>query len=353
MRRATVRTLSCVVALLLCTCVAFGQRLTGALSVQVVDPEGKSVSDVKATVLSKERGNKTNVVSNSEGQVSVADLAPGDYQLTLEHDGFRTINADFTIRVGVTTSLDFKMELGSVSSSVVVEVNSITVDIDKSTVQGVIQTEQIDALPLNGRNFLDLAQQAPGVQVVDGGTFDPTKNQFTGVSVGGRSGRSTRIQVDGVDITDETVGTTAMNLSNESIEEFGIAQSSLDVSTDLTSTGAVNIISKSGNNTIHGSGFGAWRRSDFAANNGQLDALNPEKPPFSRDNYGGRLGGPLMKDKLFWFLAYERQKQQGAITASVPAPFTGFAGSFAVPGRRTYGQRQTGLQPHPQPAPIL
>ena len=182
------------------------------------------------------------------------------------------------------------------SSSVVVEVNSITVDIDKSTVQGVIQAQQIDELPLNGRNFLDLAQQAPGVQVVDGGTFDPTKNQFTGVSVGGRSGRSTRIQVDGVDITDETVGTTVMNLSNESIQEFGIAQSSLDVSTDLTSTGAVNIISKSGSNSLHGSGFGYWRRSDFAANNGPLDVENPDKPPFSRDNYGGRLGGPFIKE---------------------------------------------------------
>jgi hypothetical protein len=252
MLKATVRTLSFVVALLLSTGFAFGQRLTGALSVQVVDPEGKTVSDVKATVLGKDRGNRVNVVSDSEGHVVVADLAPGDYQLTLEHDGFRTVNADFSIRVGLTTSLDFKMELGSVSSSVVVELNSITVDTDKSTVQGIIQSTQIDALPLNGRNFLDLAQQAPGVQVVDGGTFDPTKNQFTGVSVGGRSGRSTRIQVDGVDITDETVGTTVMNLSNESIEEFGIAQSSLDVSTDLTSTGAVNIISKSGSNGIHG-----------------------------------------------------------------------------------------------------
>ncbi|HET8966421.1 MAG TPA: TonB-dependent receptor [Candidatus Acidoferrum sp.] len=330
MRKATVRTLSFVVALLLCTCAAFGQRLTGALSVQVTDPEGKTVSDVKAAVLSKERGNKVNVVSNSEGQVIIADLAPGDYQLTLEHDGFRTINADFSIRVGVTTSLDFKMELGSVSSSVVVEVNSITVDTDKSTVQGIVQAEQIDALPLNGRNFLDLAQQAPGVQVVDGGTFDPTKNQFTGVSVGGRSGRSTRIQVDGVDITDETVGTTVMNLSNESIEEFNISQSSLDVSTDLTSTGAVNIISKSGSNAIHGSGFGFWRRSDFAANNGSLDVEDPEKPPFSRDNYGGRLGGPFIKDKLFWFASYERQSQVGAVTANEPA-FTGFTGSFGVP----------------------
>jgi Carboxypeptidase regulatory-like domain len=309
---------------------AFAQRLTGGLTVQVTDPEGKAVSDVKAGVLSKARGNKIDLESNSEGQVVVPDLPPGDYQVTLQRDGFRTVNADFTIRVGFTTSLDIHLELGSLSSTVVVEVGGITVDTDKSTVQGTIQASQIDALPLNGRNFLDLAQQAPGVQVVDGGTFDPTKNQFSGVSVGGRSGRSTRIQVDGVDITDETVGTTVMNLSNESIEEFGISQSSLDVSTDLTSTGAVNIISKSGSNAFHGSGFGFFRRSEFAANNGPLDLLNPDKPPFSRDDYGGRLGGPLVKDKLFWFLAYERQKQQGAVTASIPS-FTGFSGAFGVP----------------------
>jgi len=311
---------------------SFAQRLTGALSVQVSDPSGKSVADVKATVVSKDQGNKTEVVSGPSGQVVVSDLAPGDYQLTMQHEGFRTLKADFTIRVGLTTSLDLRLELGSISSSVTVEVGSVTVDTDKSTVQGTIQAAQIDELPLNGRNFLDLAQLAPGVQVVDGGTFDPTKNQFAGVSVGGRSGRSTRIQVDGVDITDETVGTTVMNISNESVEEFGISQSSLDVSTDLTSTGAVNIISKSGGNVLHGSGFGFWRRSEFAANNGPLDVLDPAKPPFSRDDYGGRLGGPVVKDKLFWFLSYERQKQVGAITASVPAgTFTGFSGSYGAP----------------------
>jgi len=294
MRKAIV---SILFLLLLTAGYSFGQRLTGGLSVQVTDPTGKAVSDVKASVVNKERGNTVEVESNSEGLVIVSDLPPGDYHVTLQHDGFSTINADFTVRVGLTTSLDLKMELGSLSSSVIVEVGTITVDTDKSTVQGTIQANQIDELPLNGRNFLDLAQLAPGVQVVDGGTFDPTKNQFAGVSVGGRSGRSTRIQVDGVDITDETVGTTVMNISNESIDEFNISQSSLDVSTDLTSTGAVNIISKSGTNSIHGSGFGFWRRSDFAANNGPLDILDPPKPPFSRDDYGGRLGGPVIKDK--------------------------------------------------------
>ncbi|MDP9339091.1 MAG: TonB-dependent receptor [Acidobacteriota bacterium] len=309
---------------------AWAQRLTGSLSVQVTDPAGKAVSDVKGTVVSKGRGNTVDVMSNADGQMVVPDLPPGDYKITLERDGFRTINADVAIRVGVTTSLDLTLELGSQASTVMVEANDITVDTDKSTVQGTIQADEIQSLPLNGRNFLDLAQLAPGVQVLDGGSFDPTKNQFVGVSIGGRSGRSTRIQVDGVDITDETVGTTVMNLTNESIQEFGIAQSSLDVSTDLTSTGAVNIITRSGTNQFHGSGFGFFRRSEFAANNGQLDELNPAKPAFSRDDYGGRLGGPFIKNKLFWEAEYEKQQQAGQITASEPA-FTGFGGSFAVP----------------------
>jgi hypothetical protein len=334
MRKAIIAVL---VVLLLGAGHVYAQRLTGALTVQVLDPDGKVVSDVKATVLSKEHGNTIDTVSNTEGQVVVSDLPPGVYELTLKHEGFRTINANFTIRVGATTSLELKLELGAVATSVTVEVSAITVDTDRSTVQGTIVGQQIDQLPLNGRNFLDLAQLAPGVQIVDGGSFDPTKNQFAGVSVGGRSGRSTRIQVDGVDITDETVGTTVMNLTNESIQEFSIAQSSLDVSTDLTSTGAINIISRSGTNDLHGSGFGFFRRSEFAASNASLSNTdNPPKPVFSRDDYGGRLGGPFIKDKLFWEVEYERQKQAGQITADEPA-FPAFNGSYGVPENEHMG----------------
>lgn len=332
MRRICVAVL---LALLSATGV-FSQKLTGALTVQVLDPEGKVVEGTAATLENSERAITREAMSTSDGFINILDLPPGEYKLTLKHDGFRTITTTATVRVGITTSLEFKLEIGATTSSVLVEASAVTVDMDRSTVQGVVQSKQIEALPLNGRNFLDLAQMAPGVQVVDGGTFDPTKNQFTGVSVGGRTGRSTRIQVDGVDITDETVGTTVMNISNESIEEFGIAQSSLDPSTDLTSSGAVNIISKSGGNTFHGSGFGFWRRSEFAANNGALDQLDPAKPPFSRDNYGGQFGGPLLKNKLNFFTSYERQKQAGAIVASVPANgsfpgFTGFSGAYGVP----------------------
>src|SRR5581483_6144245 len=119
--------------------------------------------------------------------------------------------------------------------------------------------DRIEDSPLNGRNFLALAALEPGVQIVAGGSFDPTKHQFAGDSIGGRSGRVTRIQVDGVDITDETVGTTVTNVSNESIQEFQVSQSTLDPSTDITSAGAVNIITRSGTNDFHGSAFGFFR----------------------------------------------------------------------------------------------
>ncbi len=94
---------------------------------------------------------------------------------------------------------------------------------EQATVQGVLTSEQIENLPINGRNFLDLAQLEPGVQIQDGGTFDPTKNGFSSVSFGGRFGRTARIEVDGIDISDETVGTTTQNIPIGAIQEFALS----------------------------------------------------------------------------------------------------------------------------------
>ena len=319
-----------ILGIVVATTNSTAQRLSGSARVQVMDPSGAVVPDAKATLVSKDKGTKAEISAGDDGILILPDLAPGNYVLTVEHEGFKTVSTTVTILVGVTSSIPLKLEVGSASTEIEVQGNAITVDTSKSTVQGVIGTKEIDSLPLNGRNFLDLAQLAPGVQIVDGGQFDPTKNQMVGVSIGGRGGRVTRIQADGVDITDETVGTTVMNLTNESIQEFGIAQSSMDVSTDLTSSGAVNIITRSGTNAMHGSGFGLFRRSDFAASTAPLGLINPPKPPFSRDNYGGRLGGPFIKNRWFWEAEYEKITQQGQNTTNV-IPFPQFTGSFGVP----------------------
>ncbi len=332
-----------LVILLIATNAA-GQRLSGSLSGTALDPAGAAVANAKVTIANDARGFKLELTADADGSFVAPDLAPGDYKITIQKEGFKTLTTTVTIRVGVTTSISPKLELGAVSTVVTVEASIATVDTAKSTVQGVITGDRIDQLPLNGRNFLDLSQLEPGVQVVDGGNFDPTKNQFVGVSVGGRSGRVTRIQVDGVDISDETVGTTMANISNESVQEFGISQSSLDISTDVTSSGAVNIITRSGTNQIHGSGFGFFRDSAYAADL-RLNKTSPttEKPPFNRKQYGGRLGGPFVKDRWFWNVDYEKNEQAAQQFTNVPE-FPQFTGAFGVPLTERLASGRTDFQ---------
>ena len=150
-------------------------------------------------------------------------------------------------------------------SDFTLEVSGVPVNPGQVTVERIRTTEEIEHLPINGRNFLELAQLEPGMQTQEGSTFDPTKNGFSSLSFGGRFGRSARVEVDGVDVSDETVGTTTLNVPASAIQEFRLSQSSLDLSTDLTSSGAVSIITRSGTNDLHGELFGYYRNGDVSA----------------------------------------------------------------------------------------
>ena len=319
---------------------AFAQRITGSVIGTVSDTKGAMVIDAKVNVADPARGFSRDTKSSGTGTFEVPDLAPGPYTVTVDAPGFAKYVARVTVRVNVATPVDAKLRVGTQETQVTVSAAMESIDTSKATVQGVITGDRIQEIPLNGRNFLQLAALEPGVQIVDGGSFDPTKNQMTGVSIGGRSGRVTRIQVDGVDITDETVGTTTMNLTNESIQEFSVSQSSLDASTDMTSSGAVNIISRSGTNTLHGAGFGFFRDARWAADQ-RLDKTQPTtaKPPFSRQQYGGRLGGPAIKDKLFWEAEFEKTDQASKRFTNI-SEFPQFSGAFGAPvNERSGGAR--------------
>src|SRR5215510_6885961 len=267
------------------------QHIRGALEGTVADPNGAVLSGAKVSVKNDATNIEVKVTANDRGYFNVQNLEAGNYTVTVEQAGFRKYVAkDVTVKVGSVTPLNVALQVGAQEQVVEVTATSTeaTVDTSRSTVDGVVTAKTIESLPLNGRNFLDLAQLEPGVQVRDGGDFDPTKNQMVGVSVGGRMGRSTRIQVDGVDITDETVGTTTANLSNETIQEFQVSRSTLDASTDLTSSGAINIVTRSGSNEFHGAGFGFFRDSRFAADT-DLNNTQPtvEKPPVDRQMVEG------------------------------------------------------------------
>lgn len=307
---------------------------TGSIQGTVVDPQGAAVTGAKVTITNKATGQVFPTTTNTTGFYNVAALGPGDYSVRVESKGFRSIEARIHVELGVVSSTNFTLEIGTESAVIEVQSTAITVNTSQATVQDVINSTQIEELPVDGRNFLDLASLEPGVQVQDGATFDPTKNGFSSISFGGRAGRTARIEVDGLDISDETVGTTTQNLPLSSIEEFNVNQSTLDLSTELTSSGSVAIYSKSGTNDIHGQLF-YYGRSDRTS--ARIAPPTPQNPSlnFGRNQYGGNLGGWFIKDKLFYFIDAERTAQTLQSPVVPTAPFGSLTGSFGSPFRES------------------
>jgi Carboxypeptidase regulatory-like domain len=305
---------------------------TGSIQGLVTDPSGAVVSGAQISIHNKATGRVITATSTSAGAYTSGALTPGDYTLHVEAPGFKTTEVAVTVQVGVTASGNVKLQVGQASQIVEVQGTEISVNTQQATVQGVLTTQQIENLPINGRNFLDLAQLEPGVQIQDGGNFDPTKNGFSSISFGGRFGRTARIEVDGLDISDETVGTTTQNVPAGAIQEFQIQQSSLDLSTELTSSGSVNVTTKSGTNGYHGEGYYAFRDQNLDANlPGGSDNY------FQRNQYGGNVGGPIIRDKLFFFLDAERTKQDLLNPVLSSGPFSNLVGSYDSPFREVEG----------------
>jgi Carboxypeptidase regulatory-like domain len=307
---------------------------TGSISGAVTDASGAVVAGAKITITGP-TGQLINLTSSGQGTYSSGALVPGAYRVRIEAKGFKTAQLPVEVRVDTTASGSLRLELGSESTVVDVQANDVQVNTEQATVQGVLTANQIESLPVNGRNFLDLAQLEPGVQIQDGANFDPTKVGYSSISFGGRFGRTARINVDGVDISDETVGTTTEDIPASSIQEFSLAQSSLDLSNDLTSSGAVNVTTKSGTNSFHGEAYGAFRDSTVGAASlpSPIDPVTnkPIPAPYQRNQEGGDFGGPLMKDKLFFFIDGERTLQHLAAPVAEGDPFTTYSGTFPSP----------------------
>ncbi len=308
-----------VLLVILSTCnslLAQSTIATGSIGGTVTDPSGAIVPSAKVTITNIETGQKTESSTSSAGAFNSGALAPGRYVVRIEAPGFKSEEASVSVQVGNTSSIHSKLSVGAQSETVEVTAAAITVNTEQSSVQGVLTAQQIENLPMNGRNFLDLAQLEPGVQIQDGGNFDPTKNGFSSISFGGKAGRTARITVDGIDISDENVGTTTQNVSAGSISEFQLSQSSLDLSTELTSSGSVNVVTKSGTNAYHGEAFGLFRDRRLGAN-----FPGGQSTYYQRNQFGGGFGGAFIKDKLFFFLNAERTKQDQVIPLTPPAPF--------------------------------
>jgi hypothetical protein len=298
---------------------------SGNIQGTVTDAQGGVVAGATVTISNKDTGAVITLSTSSAGTYSSGTLQPAVYNVRIEAPSFKVLETTVVVQVGQVSVYNARLEVGSSTSVVEVSGESVTVNTDQAQIAGTLTTEQIEALPINGRNFLDLAQLEPGVQIQDGGNFDPTKNGFSSISFGGRFGRSARIQVDGVDTSDENVGTTTEDIPASAISEFSVAQSTLDLSNSLTSSGAVNVVTKSGTNAFHGEGFGAFRDSSQAA------VFPGDGTQFQRSQYGGDVGGAIIKDKLFFFIDGEKILQHQSAGVLIGGPLSSFSGTFPAP----------------------
>jgi len=302
---------------------------TGSIVGTVTDPTGAAIPGASVEIRNTNTGQTVLVKTTGSGTYTSGALLPGTYSVRISAQGFKTMVTTTTVLVGVTSTVNAPLQVGTTTTTVEVEAAPVQVDTTQATVQGVVTPQQIQDLPVNGRNFLNLAAVAePGVQIQDGVSFDPTKEGFSSVSFGSRFGRTARVEVDGIDISDETVGTVTQNIPSSAIQEFQVEQSTLDPSTELTSSGAVNVTTRSGTNAYHGEGFfyGRWHNTDAKFAPAQ-DIF------FRRAQWGVNVGGPIFKDKVFFFLDWERSRQDLFNPVVLPAPFSSLSGGFNSPFR--------------------
>lgn len=314
------------------------QNATGAINGIVKDQQEAIITNAKVRIINKATNANREMNAGEDGKFGFDNLQPGQYEVRVEAQGFSTQVLTLTVEVGATTTQNFTMAIGAVTD--VVEVTGLSAPIINKTdaiIGGVVNQMQVENLPLNGRSFLSVAALEPGVTV----TYQATsgvlnQNDFFQVSVGGAPSYMTNISVDGARANDRITGGTSQNFSSETVQEFQISTIGFDLSSGTVSAGAVNIISRSGSNSYRGSAFLFFRDHNMAAFPGLRRPCDPtarsplcndpqaredlENPFFVRRQYGGTLGGPIKKDKLFFFANYERSDQVGAQTITFTDP---------------------------------
>jgi hypothetical protein len=289
--------------------VAYCQAPTGDISGTILDPSGALVPNATVAVTSAETGFSRNLFTNQSGQYSVSSLPAGRYELRAAAPGFRTVTREVVVATGEVTTANLRLQVGDRSEIVTVEGASPQLDRDGHTVEQVVDRLQIQELPLNGRSFLQLAFLEPGVTVSANnmGTY----NRAFDVSVLGNDPDRSRITVDGARINDPVDGGTQQNFSQEIVQEFQVSSMNFDLSTGITASGAINVVSRTGTNELHGSGFFFFRDHHMSAYPElQRDPLTPN-PFFARRQTGGWVGGPIIKNRLFFFGSYEHNNQYG------------------------------------------
>jgi hypothetical protein len=281
--------------------------LTGA----VADASGSAVPQAEVVVTNQDSGVARKTVTQDTGFYRMPSLPAGRYSVRAEKQGFAgAIRNDVVLEIGAVSTANLSLAVASQSESVSVSSGAPMIEAERASVGAVVNRREIEDLPINGRNFLDFAATVGGV------TPQQTSGQGSGLSFNGQRGRSNSIVLDGADNNGQLNGNVRLTISQEAVQEFQVVTNQFSPEFGNASGGLVNIVSRSGANDFHGDGFLFWRNEAMDARNAFF--TTPYTPPFRRQDYGATLGGPIRKNKTFFFASaeYLDRNETGSVTIS-------------------------------------
>jgi len=310
----------------------FAQIDRAVLEGTVTDPSGRTIAGAAVKVLAVDTGLSQDQPTNVNGYYRFPGLAVGRYKVTVSETGFKTKTiADVIVQVGQTRTLDIGLVVGAITETVEVKATAAPSDRSSAEASTVITTNQIENLPNNGRDWASFTLLAPFAQ--DDGGGDQRTIRFAG-----RARDDNNFQIDGVDaggIQEQAQKSqTRLQISQDAVEEYRVNSALYDAEYGTQSGGQIDVVTKSGTNEWHGSAFGYLRNSVFDARNfNDFNVLGlPAIPPFRFGQYGMSLGGPVKKDKLFFFINYEGLRQYGATTNQLLVPTAAIAQATLLGG---------------------
>ena len=325
--------LSCLLLLL---CSLHAQNSRGSLRGTVEDLSGARIQSAKIVVRSANSSLVREAMTEDRGEFRIDDLNPGNYQVTVTAAGFASAQAEVAIAVSSVREIAVTLKPASAGERITVEsqkssITTESIDLASAVRGGVVGSPDLESLPLPARSFANIAYLVPGTEPVE--PSDPTKARITAVSTGGSSGLNNELSVDGAEDSDDWIGGFLQNFSPDGIQEFAVRTSNEDADTGWTTAGSVVITTKRGSNDWHGDAA-FYERA--AALNARFPIENPAetctdgtcvhnpKQPFSRQNYVATLGGPIAKDKVWFFTSFENVHEDASIAYS-PASVAQFA----------------------------
>lgn len=304
------------ISLLALSALGMAQSTTATMSGRITDQSGGVLPGVQITITNIATGVKRSVTSDESGRYVAAQLAPGTYELTAIIAGFETqMREGITLSIGQQANLDLSMKVGAVTEQVTVMEEAPLLNTSSSAVSAVVEGKRIQELPLNGRDFSQLPLIQAGVTAVRNGDSTITKGYGARVSMGGSRPDQTAWLLDGTNIHNlsnfGTPGSAAgVMLGVDAVREFQVLTSNYSAELGGTSGGVVNMVSKSGTNGFHGTVYEFLRNSALDARN----FFDREKPSFKRNQFGASMGGPIRKDRAFFFGNYEGLRQSQLVT---------------------------------------